>query len=149
MRTPQTITTLNDLIRTCRDTESLGRAWGNTADSAHLRHRFHRRSEEWARQGDELQALVLLMGGAPARNPTWTARLQCAWVKLRGAVEGRSDPPASEGCEQAQQHALMRYEQALSGYLPERIRRTLSLQAKQISLRCDRTAYPRGHFAAP
>jgi uncharacterized protein (TIGR02284 family) len=149
MRTSQTIATLNGLIRTCRDAESLCRAWGGTAQSAHLRHRFGHRSEEWARQGDELQALVLLLGGEPAHNPTGIALLQGAWAALRASLLGRSDASALNGCEQAQQYALGRYEKALSGYLPERIRRTISLQARQISARCDRIAEPGGHFAAP
>jgi len=43
-----------------------------------------------------------------------------------------------EGCESVQQFALGCYEEALAGYLPERIRQTVSLQARRISERCDR-----------
>jgi uncharacterized protein (TIGR02284 family) len=148
MRTADTIKTLNNLIRTCRDAESLSRAWGHTARSAHMRTRLRHRSEEWGRQGDELQALVLLLGGDPARTPTFVARFQCAWVATRVAIVGRSDAPVQDESEDVQQHALGRYEEALGGYLPERIRRTISLQARQVSARCDRMLEPRGHFAA-
>ena len=147
MRTADTIRTLNNLIRTCRDAESLCGVWGETAESAHLRHRLCHRSEEWGRQGDELQALVLLLGGEPARAATAIAGGQGIWEGVRTMILGRSDSRALDGCEQTQQYALGRYEEALGGYLPERIRRTIGLQARQISARCDRISEPRGHFA--
>jgi len=149
MRTVETVSTLNRLIRTCRDAEQLCETWGRTAESAHLRNRFGRRSQEWGRQGDELQALVLLLGGEPETAATLAARAQCLWVACRSAVAGRRDAPGVDGCERAQQRALRRYEQALSGYLPERIRRTVSQQAERISARCDRIGAGGAHFAAP
>jgi uncharacterized protein (TIGR02284 family) len=149
MATPATITTLNRLIRTCRDAEWLSRAWSRAADSPHLRTRFRTRSEEWARLGDELQALVLLLGGEPANAATVTARAQAAWLACRSTVMGKSDERAVDGCERVQQHALGCYEQALSGYLPERIRRTVSLQGARVYARCDRLLEPRAQFAAP
>ncbi|MGH8136973.1 MAG: PA2169 family four-helix-bundle protein [Steroidobacteraceae bacterium] len=149
MRTPETIATLNSLIRICRDEERLCRAWGGLAHSAPLRHLLGHRSEEWGRQGDELQALVLLLGGEPATAATVPARMQCVGLACRAAVMGRSDAPATDGCERAQQYALSCYERALGGYLPERIRRTVSLQARQIAGRCERLPQIGGHLAAP
>jgi uncharacterized protein (TIGR02284 family) len=149
MRTLETIGTLNGLIRTCRDAESICAAWARCASSAHLRNRFRLRRDEWARHGDELQALVLLLGGEPVRTPSWAGRAGRGWIVLRTGLFGVSDAAALDGCEEAQQRAWMRYESALSGYLPERIRRTLSLQARQIGSRCDRLVLPRGEFAHP
>jgi uncharacterized protein (TIGR02284 family) len=133
-----TIVTLNKLIRTCRDAEWLCASWGRTAESAHLRARFHQRGEEWGRQGDELQALVLMLGGEPATYATLSAGLQSLWLECRYTLMGRSDAAALEGCESVQQFALACYEDALAGYLPERIRRTVSMQARQTLARCDR-----------
>lgn len=149
MNASATIGTLNKLIRTCRDAEWLCTSWSRTAQSTHLRTRFRLRAEEWGRQGDELQALVLLLGGEPATSATLTAGLQSLWVECRYTVLGRNDSAAVEGCETIQQFALGCYERALAGYLPERIRRTVSLQAKQISARCDRRVESRESFAAP
>ncbi|HEY6484650.1 MAG TPA: PA2169 family four-helix-bundle protein [Steroidobacteraceae bacterium] len=149
MRTPETITTLNFLIRSCRDAEWLCRAAGATADGTHTRYRLRQRSEEWGRQGDELQALVLLLGGEPAIGPTPAARLRSLWLGARAGIAGRSDPFVVEACEQASHRALGCYERALGGYLPERIRRTVGMQARQVFARCDRIVEPRGHLAAP
>jgi uncharacterized protein (TIGR02284 family) len=96
------------------------------------------RGEEWSRHGDELQALVLLLGGEPATSASLSAGLQSLWLECRYTVVGRSDSAAVEGCESVQQFALGCYEAALAGYLPERIRQTVSLQARRIAERCER-----------
>lgn len=149
MRTPETINTLNSMIRICRDTERLCRAWAASAKSAPVRGRLGHRSGEWGRQGDELQALVLLLGGEPATVGTLPARAQCLAVACRVFLLGGNDAAAADGCERALQYALTFYEHALDGYLPERIRRTISLQARQISARCERVAEPSGHLVVP
>jgi uncharacterized protein (TIGR02284 family) len=148
MRTPETIKTLNKLIQTCRDAEIMCGTWSAAADSTHLQWRLRHRAEEWGRQGDELQALVLLLGGEPETAATSLTRLRAGWVMSRALVLGGSDSPALDGCELAHQRALGHYEAALAGYLPERIRTTVGLQARQISARCDRVIEPRGRIAA-
>jgi uncharacterized protein (TIGR02284 family) len=148
MNIPASVTTLNRLIRTCRDAEWLCTSWARKAESAHLRTRFRIRGEEWGRQGDELQALVLLLGGEPATSVTLSAGLQTLWLECRYTLMGRNDSAAVDGCESIQQFAFGCYEEVLAGYLPERIRRTVSLQARQISARCDRPTQSGAQTAA-
>jgi uncharacterized protein (TIGR02284 family) len=138
MNVAATISTLNGLIRTCRDAEWLCMSWGRKAASPHLHERLRLRGEEWSRHGDELQALVLLLGGEPATSASLSAGLQSLWLECRYTVLGRSDTAAIEGCESVQQFALHCYEKALAGYLPARIRQTVSLQAQRIAGRCER-----------
>jgi len=138
MRSLATIRTLNELTRVCRDAEGFCRtcsAWALSADFPVL---LRQCSEEWGRLGDELQALVLLLGGEPATSGSTTARLFSAVLALRFAILGASDAAALEEWERMQQQALEKYEDALAGYLPERIRRTVSLQAGRIMGRYDR-----------
>lgn len=147
MRTQETIRTLNRLIRTCRDGERFCRVGMAAAESAGLRALLRYRSEEWGRQGDELQALVLLLDGEPATAGTPAARMRCAWTALRAATFGPSDLPVVEQWQRLQQRALDRYEEALDGYLPERIRRTVQLQAERVLERCDQIGALRGQCA--
>jgi uncharacterized protein (TIGR02284 family) len=142
MNAVATIATLNKLVRTCRDAEWLCTSWGRKAASPHLCTRLRNRAEEWGRQADELQALVLLLGGEPATSATLSAGLKSLWLECRYTLLGRSDDAALEGCESVQQFALGCYEEALAGYLPQRIRQTVSLQARRISDRCDRPVAP-------
>jgi uncharacterized protein (TIGR02284 family) len=132
MHTQDTIRALNRLIQVCRDGEEFCRVAGESVDSTGLRPLFRFRSEEWGRQGDELQALVLLLGGEPATSGTMGAPVLRAWIKLKAALLGRCDLAVLEEWRSAQQDALARYDEVLSGYLPQRIRRTVSLQADRV-----------------
>ena len=148
MHPRQTIRTLNRLIRTCRDGEMACLAWSEAAASADLRQRLLERSAEWGRQGDELQALVLLLGGQPARSGTAGGQILESWVLLKTLLLGRSDLPVVLDWEHAQRGALRGYQQALRGTLSARIRRTLTLQAARLSDRHHRLEDLRGQFAA-
>lgn len=142
-----TVRTLNALIRTCRDGEAGCRAWSSAAHTAALRELLHERSQEWARQA-ELQALVLLFGRRPARAGTIGGRVLAVWVAVKAALLGRSDLPVVLDWEHVQRRALRRYRHALIGSLPERVRRTLTLQASRLSAHHHRLEDLRGHFAA-
>jgi uncharacterized protein (TIGR02284 family) len=146
MHTQDTIRTLNRLIQTCRDGEEFCRAASESVDSIKLRPLFRFRSEEWGRQGDELQALVLLLRGDPATFGTAEAQVLRGWMKLKALIFGRSDLSVLEQWRVAQQHALARYEEALSGYLPQRIRRTVSLQADRVLDRAEQIETIRDRF---
>jgi uncharacterized protein (TIGR02284 family) len=152
MRTQDTIRTLNRLIQVCRDGEEFCQGCGDAVESSELGSILRYRAEEWGRQGDELQALVLLLGGEPATTGSLTVRGLQAWLVLRAAVLGRSDVAVLDHWRNIQERALDAYEHAIDGYLPERIRRTLGPQADRIAERLEhlervsvqRGAQPRG-----
>ena len=146
MRTQATIRILNKLIRTCRDAEEVCGICSDTVDSAGLRSLLRYRSEEWGRQGDELQALVLLLGGDPATSATAYGRVAAAWLGFKTALLGTSDLAGIEAWQATQHRGLERYQDALNGYLPERIRRTLSLQADRILDRSEKLDMLRGEY---
>jgi uncharacterized protein (TIGR02284 family) len=144
----RTTRTLNRLIRVCRDGEAVCRAWSEAAESTDLRDLLRARSEQWARQADELQALVLLFGGRPARLGTIGGRWLSVWIAAKTALCGRSDLPVVLDWEHVQRGALRRYQYALHGRFPERVRRTLTLQASRLSAHHHHLEDLRGHFAA-
>ncbi len=137
MRTHDTVRILNRLTRVCRDGERFCGVCAKCRVSADLRSVLHDRSEEWARRGDELQALVLLLNGEPATSGTFAASALRTWLALRAMLPGSSNAIILEACDTMQREAWERYAEAMSGYLPERIRRTVGLQADRISDRCD------------
>lgn len=147
MRTRDTIKTLNALIRTCRDAEYLCQICSNGVISEDLHTLMTHRSEEWARQGDELQALVLLLGGLPSNAGSIGAHLTGAWATVRNTIIGRSDLSAVEDWQHMQERSLDRYQEALSGYMPERIRRTIGLQADRTIERLEQISALCGQYA--
>jgi len=136
MHTQDTIRTLNRLIRVCRDAEEFCRVGAGRARRADLSVLLRTRSEEWGRLGDELQALVLLLDGAPATNGTGAAHARRLWLVLRTALSASADTAIVAAWEDMQHSAWECYAEAISGYLPERIRRTVGLQADRIWDRC-------------
>ena len=149
MRTQATIRILNRLIRTCRDGEEICGACSDSTESAGLRSLLRYRSEEWGRQGDELQALVLLLGGRPAVSSGPSANLLATWLILRTALIGRSDVEAINLWSRVQRKGLERYEAALNGYLPERIRRTVSMHSRRVLDRSEKIGILRGEYELP
>jgi uncharacterized protein (TIGR02284 family) len=146
MRTQATIRVLNKLIRTCRDSEELCGVCADAVASPGLKSLLCYRSEEWGRQGDELQALVLLLGGAPATAASLYAHAAGAWLSFKTALLGPSDLAAIEAWQYVQQHGMDCYDQALGSYLPERIRRTVSLQANRVLDRNEKIGMLRGEY---
>jgi uncharacterized protein (TIGR02284 family) len=137
MHKQDTIRILNRLTRVCRDGEAFCRVGARSRVRKELRALLRNRSEEWGRLGDELQALVLLLNGEPALSGTFAAAARRGWLAVRTALFGSAEATVVEAWEHMQREASERYAAAMSGYLPERIRRTISLQGDRISDRCD------------
>lgn len=137
MHTEETIRTLNRLIRVCRSGEDFCDVAARGAAGGDLSALLHHRGEEWGRLGDELQALVLLLGGEPARSPTFAARARHLAFAARLATLGPADATVIGAWQSVERLAESRYLEAIEGYLPERIRRTVSLQANRVVGRAD------------
>ena len=118
----------------------------DATESLGLRSLLRYRSEEWGRQGDELQALVLMLGGIPAVASTGAANLIATWIGIRTALLGKSDTAAIEAWQRVQERGLTRYEAALNGYLPERIRRTVGLHARRVLDRSEKIGMLRSEY---
>jgi uncharacterized protein (TIGR02284 family) len=136
MQTQRTIQMLNRLIGMCRDAEELCPAAARVALSADLAALLRSRAGEWARRGDELQALVLLLGGVPVTSASAAAHTQRIRLALRRLLLGASDAAALAALSEVHCGARAHYEKTLAGYLPARIRRTLALQAARMTDRC-------------
>jgi len=138
MHVEDTIRTLNRLIRVCRDDEDFCGASARGAAAAELGTVLRHRGEEWGRLGDELQALVLLLGGEPATSATLAARTRHWGLGARLAMLGPADATIIAAWQRVERAAEARYLEAIEGYLPERIRRTVSLQAERVVGRAER-----------
>lgn len=145
MHIEQTIRTLNRLIRVCRNCEDFCGAAARRAAGADLTTVLRHRSDEWGRLGDELQALVLMLGGEPVRSATLAARARHLGLCIRLAVLGPADATIIAGWEEIERRAEASYLEAIEGYLPERIRRTVSLQADRVIGRAERIGGLLGH----
>lgn len=137
MQARQTIRTLNRLIRSCRSAEALCQACAATRGAQQLRTVLRHRGEEWGRYGDELQALVLMLGGEPATGSpigVWARRM---WLLGKGLLLGATEAVVLDEWRFMQQRVLSRYEDAMSGYLARRVRHTVTVQSARILQRLE------------
>ena len=147
MRGRETIRTLNRLIVSCRGAEAFCLACAQMRGALQLRTVLRRRSDEWGRYGDELQALVLMLGGEPAiGNPAgaWVRRIGLAGKAL---LLGSTEALVLEEWQREQQRVLYRYEDALKGYLARRILRTVKTQSARIQQRLEQIESLRQEYA--
>lgn len=147
MRTQETVLALNRLIRICRTAEERCRAlarFPRTCDVARL---LRAASEEWSRHGDELQALVLLLDGKPQTRPEAGGWLLQARLLANRALFANMDTPTLAAWENVHGSAVRGYIEALKSYWPERIRRTVRLQADRAEDRYGRITGLRGRYA--
>ena len=147
MRTQQTIRALNRLIGICRTSEARCRVLARHARSDEVAHLLRGGSEEWSRHRDELQALVLILDGEPRTRASaggWILRLR---MLANRALFANTDLPVLAAWEIVQTDAVRGYIAALESYWPERIRRTVRLQADRAEDRCARIAALRGRYA--
>lgn len=137
MRARETIRTLNRLIVSCRGAEALCLACAQKRGATQLHTVLRHRSDEWGRYGDELQALVLMLGGEPAtgtRTGAWARRI---WLAGKALLLGSTEALVLEEWQYEQQRVLSAYEEALRGYLARRILRTVTVQAARIRQRLE------------
>lgn len=146
MRARETIRTLNRLIVGCRGAEAFCLSCAQMRGASQLRSVLRRRSEEWGRYGDELQALVLMLGGEPVTgNPgAWLRRIALAGKAL---LLGSTEALVLEEWQRQQQRISNRYSEALKGYLARRILRTVAAQSSRIQQRLEQIESLRQEYA--
>src|SRR5580700_5008526 len=114
MRARESIRTLNRLIAACRRAEAFCRGCAHTRGASQLRSVLRHRSDEWGRYGDELQALVLMLGGEPVTgNPGGAWALRRVWLAGKALLLGFTESLVLEEWQAEQQRVLSRYDEAL------------------------------------
>jgi uncharacterized protein (TIGR02284 family) len=147
MRARETIRTLNRLIKGCRGAEAFCLACAQTRGASQLRSVLRHRSEEWGRYGDELQALVLMLGGEPVTGSPASAWMRRIWLAGKALLLGSTEALVLEEWQREQQRVSNRYTDALKGYLARRILRTVAVQSSRIQQRLEHIESLRQEYA--
>jgi uncharacterized protein (TIGR02284 family) len=149
MASKDIVTTLNDLIETCKDSEYGFTACAKHVESTELRNLFTQRAAEAQRAANELQTYVVQYGGEPDKGGSATGALHRGWVAVRGSLVGYSDQAMLEECERGEDAALARYRKALkSEALPEALRAVIERQCLVVQRQHDEIKALRDHHSA-
>ena len=124
------VSTLNDLLESCRDGEYGFSTSAEHTKSADLKTLLTRHAQECRTAGQELQALIRQMGGEADEGGSMSGALHRGWVSVRGTLSGHSDQSMLDECERGEDSAVASYRKALSQDLPANVRSVVEKQAQ-------------------
>lgn len=128
----EVISTLNDLIETCRDGQEGFRTAAEGVRGAELRELFHAYARQRAGFTSELQDEVRRLGGEPERTGSLVATLHRGWMGLRAALEGNDDRAVVGECVRGEEVALETYRAALGTDMHASVRAMVERQFAEI-----------------
>jgi uncharacterized protein (TIGR02284 family) len=134
----EVISTLNNLIETCRDGQNGFQTAAEGVKRAELKQLFHGYSQQRARFVGELQDEVRRLGGDPEDSGSVTASLHRGWMDIKAAVTGQDDGAVTSECERGEDSAVSNYRAALNVDLPANIRSIVERQFAEVKEAHDR-----------
>ena len=124
----KTISTLNELIETCKDGANGFRAAADAVTNSDAKALFLSRVPIIERSAAELQAEVRRLGGDPETTGSVAAAVHRGWIDLKAAVSTRDEAAVITECERGEELAVKHYEDALKTELPAETRAIVDYQ---------------------
>ncbi len=134
----EVISTLNNLVETCKDGQNGFRTAAEAIKNSELTTLFNTYSQQRARFAAELQDEVLRLGGDPEETGSTAAALHRGWMNIKSAVTGEDDGAVISECERGEDSAVEAYEEALETDLPNDVKVIVSRQFSQVKEAHDR-----------
>jgi uncharacterized protein (TIGR02284 family) len=138
MANDNVISTLNNLIETCKDGEDGFRAAADGVKNSDLRTLFLTYSQQRAQFAAELQSEVRHLGGDPEERGSVAASLHRGWINIKSAVTGEDEGAVISECERGEDSAVRNYQAALNEDLPGNIRSIVEQQYAHVKEAHDR-----------
>jgi uncharacterized protein (TIGR02284 family) len=127
------ISTLNNLIETCRDGQNGFKEASENVESPELKKFFNEIVLERSQFAGELQQEVQRLGGDPENTGSTAGAIHRAWMDIKGSLTGRDDHSILNECESGEDSALNAYRDALKDEnLPSNIRSIVERQFNSV-----------------
>lgn len=136
--TDNIVSTLNNLIQTCKDGAEGFREASQGINSEDLRDLFLRYSQQRAQFVTELQDEVRKLGKEPETSGSIAASLHRGWINIREAFQANNENAVLTECERGEDVAVDSYQDALKTALPSDILSVVERQYMQIREAHDR-----------
>jgi uncharacterized protein (TIGR02284 family) len=132
------ISTLNNLIETCKDGQEGFRQASEGIKNTELKTLFLTYSQQRAQFAGELQNEVLRLGGDPEKSSSTAGALHRGWINIKSAITGEDEGAVIAECERGEDSAVSNYEEALKGELPSNLHELIERQFAQVKEAHDR-----------
>lgn len=138
MTNEDTISTLNDLIETCKDGQNGFKTAAEGVERSDLKSTFYELGQQRSQFAGELQTLVRELGGDPENTGSTTAALHRGWINIKSIVTGKDDGSILDEAERGEDAAKKAYEKATQMTLPSNVSSVVHEQATKIKAAHDR-----------
>lgn len=115
------VSTLNDLIETCRDGLNGFKEAAENVKGPDLKNLFTQISDERAKFVQTLQLEVRGLGGEAEKTGSTAAALHRVWMDIKGTLTGKDDHTILVECERGEDSAVDAYKDAIKLGLPTNI----------------------------
>jgi len=133
------ISTLNNLIETCKDGQNGFQTAAEGVKRSDLKSLFAEYALQRSKFAGELQTEVTRLGGDPENTGSVAATLHRGWINIKSAVTGADENAVIAECERGEDSAVSNYQDALGDQnLPADIRSIVERQYTQIKEAHDR-----------
>lgn len=121
MTNEDVVSTLNNLIETCKDGQNGFKEAAEGVEKSDLKTFLYDCSQQRAQFAGKLQELVREFGGDPEKSGSIAASLHRGWINLRTAVTGNDEQAILSECERGEDSAVRNYKDALEEDLPANV----------------------------
>ena len=132
MSNDDVISTLNNLIETCKDGEEGFREAAAGVERAELKSLFAEFSMQRAQFSGVLQELVRSLGGDPESEGSIAGALHRGWIDIKSAVTGSDEEAILNECERGEDSAKSNYQEAMNMNLPANVSDIIAQQSQAI-----------------
>lgn len=132
------ISTLNNLIETCKDGQEGFKQAAEGVERSDLKSVFYEFSQQRSQFAGELQSLVQGLGGDPENAGSVSGAIHRGWINIKSAVTGQDDGAILNECERGEDVAKNAYKDALQANLPANVTETIQRQAAAVQTAHDR-----------
>lgn len=134
----EVISTLNNLIETCRDGQNGFQTAAEGVNHSELKTLFHTYAQQRAQFVGELQDEVRRLGGDPENTGSVAAAIHRGWIDIKSAVTGADEGAIISECERGEDSAVSNYRAALDVDLPANLRSVIERQYAHVKESHDR-----------
>ena len=122
MTNEELISTLNNLIETCKDGQNGFKEASEAVEKSDLKTFLYDCSQQRAEFAGKLQETVRGLGGDPEDSGSIVASIHRGWINLKSALTGNDEQAILNECERGEDSAVKNYNEALAKELPQNIR---------------------------
>ena len=138
MTNEETISTLNNLIETCKDGQEGFKQAAEGVERSDLKSLFYDLGQQRAKFAGELQALVRELGGDPETTSSTAGALHRGWINIKSYVTGKDEAGILNEAERGEDVAKKAYKDALDENLPANVMTVVQAQSNEVMTAHDR-----------